>query len=412
MNSFLVCAGWIQGDPVIGECFVDHIRGEEIISFQYDKNWLLEHSISIDPRLVKNTIRQYPPKKNHNFGFLDDISPDRWGKRLIDRSFRRQGLNRSVLFSDYLFGVSDVGRSGGIRLKTPDGHFIGEDASGYIPPITDLRRLETAVRAFEDGDEPSESYLKDLLASGSSLGGARPKAYVKDVDGSMWVAKFPSKNDDYDVGAWEMVAHELAVKCGIQVPNAKAIKISDKGTIFLVRRFDRDANGDRIHYASAMNMLCEYDDSDHLSSYLDILSCLSEISDNFQDDVKQLFERLLFNICIGNTDDHLRNHGFVLTERGWRLSEAFDLNPSTDRAEMSLLVDYESNDKSLNLALSVCEYFGYSQEEAYAAAQRIATIVIDNVAVLAKRYGLNNSDIDLMAGSFTESYRFLGRGIS
>ena len=404
-KNIIVCAGWLDGNPKIGELFIENPRGEEIISFQFAKEWLVKHSVCLDPNLSMTTLRQYPPKQ-FMFGFLDDICPDRWGRRLIDRAIHSKGVKRTVLPSDYLLGVSDAGRVGGIRLQTEDGVFLGSTSLGSIPPITDLRKLEKAINVFEQNKENVDPYLKDILVPGSSLGGARPKANVIDTDGSLWIAKFPSKNDDYDVGAWEMVVHKLAKMCGISVPEAKSIKLSDRGTIFLVKRFDRSQNGLRVHYASAMNMLGEHDNSEVRSSYLDIVSRLSEISNDFASDAKQLFERMLFNVSIGNTDDHLRNHGFLLSNDAWRLSEAFDLNPSVDKQEMSLCLDLDSNEKSIDLALSVCEYFEYSQQEACETAKRFAKVISQNVASLAKAQGLSNTNIDYMLPAFSESFRY------
>ena len=416
MNErFNVCAGWLKDNPVIGTCYIDRIRGEEIISFQYNREWLLNNHIVIDPNLSEITGRQYPPQ-NHTFGFLEDISPDRWGRRLIDRKESRDAVNENrkahtLLASDYLLGVSDICRTGGIRLCNEDGIFINSDDANYIPPITELRRLENAVQCVEKNQGNIDPYLKDLLAPGSSLGGARPKANVIDVDGSIWIAKFPSKNDDYNVGAWEMVAHDMAKMCGISVPTAKVLNLSGVGSTFLVKRFDRN-NGQRLHYASAMTMLGEHDNSDNKTGYLDIVSVLGKIGADFNTDTRYLFERLVFNICVGNTDDHLRNHGFILTDKGWRLSAAFDINPSLYKDNMSLLVDFDSNDKSLDLAMSVSELFGYESQEALEYIHMVQGKFRTALPSVAKTCGLSRSDIEFMNGSFSECYREVSLGHS
>ncbi len=404
-KKYTVCAGWIPGDPVIGNIYIDNPRGEEIISFQYDEAWLLNNNVFLDPSLEQTTARQYSQKK-YLFGFLEDVSPDRWGKKLIERAARRGGITRQLLPSDYLIGVSDFGRTGGIRIKDSDGKFIGTEFPSPIPPITELRKLEDAIRAFEQNRAETDIDIKDLLAAGSSLGGARPKANVIDTDGSLWIAKFPSKYDDYDVGAWEMVAHELAKLCQISVPPAKTKNISGKGTTFLVKRFDRDETGARIHYCSAMTALGEHDNSSEDVGYSDILFRLSSISGDFTADARMLFERMVFNICIGNTDDHLRNHGFLLRDEAWRLSEAFDINPSVDKKEMSLVIADGSRERSLELALKDCELFEYSKKEALAVMERMATAICCNLHRIAKQYGLSNSDIDYMLPAFSECFRF------
>lgn len=409
IDQFYVCAGWLKDEPVIGTCFVDHIRGEEIISFQYNREWLLNNHIIIDPNLSDITGRQYP-SKNHAFGFLEDISPDRWGRKLLERKESRDAINgnrkaRKLFSSDYLLGISDIGRTGGIRLRDIEGNFISSDEVNHIPPITDLRRLENAVSHIEDNQGNIDSYLRDLLAPGSSLGGARPKANVVEVDGSLWIAKFPSKNDDYNVGAWEMVAHDMAELCHISVPAARVLNLSNTGTTFLVKRFDRTNNSKRLHYASAMTMLGEYDNSDNSCGYLDIVSVLGKIGADCNYDVKRLYERMVFNICLGNTDDHLRNHGFVLTDKGWRLSDAFDINPSPYKDHMSLLVDFDSNEKSLELALSVCDFFGYDERDAIDYIKMVQSRFKTALTPIARSYGLSRNDIEYMAGSFSECYK-------
>jgi len=408
-DHFIVCAGWKNGNPVIGECFIERTRGEEIVSFQFDKDWILNNHVIIDPELDLVTGRQYPKTKSV-FGFLEDVSPDRWGRRLLERKELRDAAKnnrrtRTLLPSDYLLGVSDLGRMGGIRIRNTDGDFLCSDNPDSIPPITELRRLEEAVRYVEHNKGNTDTFLQDLLSPGSSLGGARPKANVKDVDGSMWIAKFPSKYDDYDIGAWEMVCHDLACLCGISVPPAKHIRLSDKGTTFLTKRFDRTDNGDRIHYASAMTMLGEHDNSNKKSSYLDILSILGVISSDFKNDERELYKRMVFNICVGNTDDHLRNHGFLLTEKGWKLSDAFDINPSLTANEQSLLIDFVDNSKSLELALSVSEYFDIKSNEALDIIKSMQNKIIQGLDYLPAKYKISKSEVRDMKDSFSECYQ-------
>jgi len=412
MNDyFIVCAGWMKGDPVIGRCFIDRIRGEEVFSFQYDRAWLLNNHYQIDPDLEPITGRQYPKTKKV-FGFLEDISPDRWGRRLLDRKELRDAAisnrkNRTLLPSDYLLGVSDFTRTGGIRIKNDEDIYLSSGYSTDIPPITELRRLENAVHSIENKKEDIDECLQDLLAPGSSLGGARPKANVKDADGSLWIAKFPSQNDDYDVGAWEMVCHDLACQCGISVPPAKVIKLTNRGTTFLTKRFDRGPCGERHHYSSAMTMLGKNDNSAEKSSYLDIVSVLGNIGADFKNDVRQLYQRMVFNICVGNTDDHLRNHGFILTEKGWRLSPGFDINPSLYATEQSLMIDFSDSSKSLELALSVSEFFNYDSGEALDMIKSMQRQIKEGLNRIPAKYKISKSSIADMKSSFSECYRDL-----
>lgn len=413
INEFNIIAGWKEeGQDLIGSCRIVSARGNEIISFEYDKDWLLNNpSLMLDPLLFMTTGKQYPRVESASFGFLSDIAPDRWGRKLIDRreeilAKEESRPKKTMMFSDYIMGASDFTRQGGIRIKV-NNTFQAEPQPMDVPPVEDIRSIENASVELEKGNNPSV-WVKKLLAPGSSLGGARPKANLREVDGSLWIAKFPSVNDEFDIGAWEMVAHDLALKCGIHVPEAKIIKLSKHGSTFLVKRFDRELTQEaimkRTHYASAMTMLGETDgDSDR--SYLDLLEIIEKICGNKVDlDIKELWYRLIFNVCISNTDDHLKNHGFLLNpDNSWALAPAFDINPNPDKDHLALKIDFSSGEKDLSAVYNVHDYFRIPEDEAKSDIRRIADTVARNWGFLAGKYGISRSEQSEMKECFAQS---------
>ena len=310
-------------DDYIGELTIGSVRGRETWMFRYDDAYIDESRPMIDPSISNSRGPQFP-QGGGMFGFLSDASPDRWGRRLIQR---RDGPGLQE--SDYLLGVCDFTRQGALRVKeVPDGEFVAPGTEDAAPPWTTLRRLEESARHIDADDrgKEEEQWLEDLLRPGSSLGGARPKANVTAPDGSLWIAKFPSARDEWDVGEREYRTSRLARAAGLNVPETSRQKFSKAGTTFFSKRFDR-VGARRIHYASAMTMLGASDgDGDH--SYLEIAEFIAANSAAPEQDLHELWGRMVFSELVGNTDDHLRNHGFLLTERGWRLSPMFDVNPN------------------------------------------------------------------------------------
>ena len=411
-----VCAGWLENNPVIGICYIDRARGSEVLSFEYQKEWLSFHpGLSLDPGLLQMTGRQYASGHPSCFGFLADSAPDRWGRKLMDRrealdAEKESRSKRKLLESDYILGVHDEGRTGALRFRSEDGSFLSSREELAAPPMTELRKLENASLELEKHQKTSERWLRTLLAPGSSLGGARPKANVVDADGSIWIAKFPSRTDRINVGAWEMVAHELAKKCGLRVPEAKIMKLSDFGETFLTKRFDRMADkGEvkRIHFASAMTMLNETDGSPTQHSYLELLSFLEEAGANTTCDAKELWKRLIFNLCITNADDHLRNHGFLLQNDMWILSPAYDLNPDYEQEQLSLAVNFDNPDRDLRNALEVSEYFRIGMEEGKTIIQKMQTTIKKQWRYLAKKYGIPKAEQEFMKPAFRECERIV-----
>lgn len=310
---------------------------------------------------------------------------------------------RKLHDSDYLLGVYDVTRMGGIRFKTDkEGVFLADDRENMVPPWTTLRTLEEASRKFErDEGGLSEKWLNQLIAPGSSLGGARPKATVADTRGELWIAKFPSKNDENDTGAWEMVVHDLARMCRLNVPEAKLEKFSKFGSTFLVKRFDR-AGKKRIHFASAMTLLGKRDGASAAdgTGYLDIAAFIKAYGAAPQKDLAELWKRIVFNMAVTNTDDHLRNHAFLLTEKGWMLSPLYDVNPVPYGDELSLNVDETDNSIRFELALETALRFGIKTADAKIYVEETSKTVRENWRLLASKYGLSRGQIEEMRPAF------------
>lgn len=398
------------GQPIIlGRLYVDVIRGGESYSFEYDTEWLKNtaFAVDLDPELGSFNGRQFPSGRNI-FGLFADASPDRWGRMLMNKRERiiaekEKRKPRKLYDSDYLLGVYDETRMGGIRFKlNMEGNFLSDDRETAAPPWATLRTLEEASRNFENDEVGlGEKWFYQLLRPGSSLGGARPKATVSDNKGQLWIAKFPSKNDENDTGAWEKVAHDLAKICQLNVPEAKVEKFSKSGSTFIVKRFDRIGKK-RIHFASAMTLLNKKDGDSAADgvSYLDIAAFIKANGANPKNDLVELWKRIVFNMAISNTDDHLRNHAFILTEKGWLLSPLYDVNPVPYGDELSLNINEDDNRILLELALEVAPRFGIKAYSAEKYINDILSKVHDNWYKLAINYGLSRRQIEEMQPAF------------
>ena len=404
----------MQNPTLMGILYVNSLKGGESYSFEYDREWLKKTSlkITLDPELMPYSGRQYPFGKAI-FGLFSDSSPDRWGRVLMNKRERilaeKEGRKPAKLYdSDYLLGVYDEMRLGGIRFKTEtNGAFLSDDKETAAPPWTSLRTLEEASRNFENDDTAvSEKWLNQLIRPGSSLGGARPKATVIDPKEQLWIAKFPSRNDENDSGAWEMVTHDLAEICGLHVPEAKLEKFSNLGSTYLVKRFDRILNK-RVHFASAMTLLGKTDGTSAAdgTSYLDIAAFIKSYGAQPKRDLIELWKRIVFNMAVSNTDDHLRNHAFIFTENGWELSPLYDVNPIPYGDELSLNVDEEDNSINIDLAIEASVRFGISETDATTYAKDILTIVKENWEKRATALGLSRRLIEEMRPAFSACYR-------
>lgn len=409
-----VYADWDRERPPIlmGFLYAIPSRGKEIFSFEYTQEWLnSEFCMIIDPDLHFFEGTQYPNHEKANFGLFLDSSPDRWGRLLMRRKealFARQESRKEdqLLESDYLLGVYDQQRMGALRFKLSDGGpFLNDSAHLAVPPWTSLRELAHAslqVETREISDDPEYlKWLNMLIWPGSSLGGARPKAGVMDADNHLWIAKFPSRNDDRDIGAWEMVVNQLAQNAGVSVAEGVIERFSNCHHTYLTRRFDRDEKGNRIHFASAMTMLGYRDGDDAQSgvSYLELVEFLMQHGSNVDRNLEQLWRRIVFSIAVSNTDDHLRNHGFILTGNGWTLSPAYDINPTEFGTGLSLNISENDNSLDFDLAKDVAPYFRLSGKRATEIIQQ----VLDSVSEwreYANQYGIPGSEQDAMAKAF------------
>lgn len=416
VDKVYVYENWKRSNPSkIGTIYVDGGKGREVISFEYDENWLTstENSFVFDPDLALYKGRQYTPLDKPMFGVFADSCPDRWGRLLMKRreailAKKEDRKPRRLTDVDFLLGVYDETRMGALRFAVrEEGPFVSNDKDLATPPWTTLRKLESASLAFEKNEDGmEEKWLKQLLAPGSSLGGARPKASVVAPDGSLWIAKFPSKNDDVNVGAWEMVMHDLAVLCGLDVPEAKLENFSKTGSTFLTKRFDRDGQR-RIHFASAMTLLGKNDGAHAVdgSSYLDMASLIRKYGASPKKDLQELWRRIVFNMAVSNTDDHLRNHGFILTNEGWKLSPVYDINPNADGDVLSLNVDENSNLIDFELAINVARLYEVQEKCALEEVKEIKNIVESNWRKLAQQYGLSRREAEGMAPAFDMAFK-------
>jgi serine/threonine-protein kinase HipA len=412
-KEILVYASWLglKEPTQLGTLYSEIVRGKEIFSFEYDKGWLKSKFAQvIDPDLQLFSGTQYLPGSKNNFGIFLDSSPDRWGRVIMQRreaiiARREKRPAKTLMESDYLLGVYDENRIGGLRFKEePDGPFLNKDENLSAPPWTSISELQEASLKFEK-DEGTDSehlrWLNMLVAPGSSLGGARPKASIYDSAGNLWIAKFPSVNDTKDIGGWEMVVYNLAAKCGINITEAKVEKFSNhQHHTFLVKRFDR-IKKERIHFASAMTMLGYTDDKDsHVgASYMEIADFIIKNGAKVNEDLKELWKRIVFSICVSNTDDHLRNHGFILSEKGWMISPAFDINPNETGTGLSLNISGNDNSLSFELALETAEYFRLDIDEAEKIADEIKSNVSSWKAVVEK-YGISKREQSSMEKAF------------
>lgn len=405
-----VFADWssLEKPTLVGVLSAHFAKGKKAFSFKYDKDWLkTDAQRLLDPDIEFYSGPQYPANKE-NFGIFLDSMPDTWGKTLMKRraaqDARAKEEKAPKLYEiDYLLGVFDESRMGALRFKTdPKGPFLDNDAQSPTPPWSSLGELQEAVNHLEN-DEQSDAirkWIAVLIAPGSSLGGARPKANILDAQKNLWIAKFPSKTDVVDKAAWEYLAYKLAIASGIEMAESKTEKISGQYHTFLTKRFDRD-NGNRIHFASAMTMTGNTEDiiRDTTPSYLEIVEFIENYGVDVEANLHQLWRRIVFNIAISNTDDHLRNHGFILTEKGWILSPAYDLNPSIEKNGLSLNIDMDDNALDFDLAKSVGIYFRLSEKEMHTILNEVVSIVKDWKR-MAHQIGIKNQEIELMDGAF------------
>lgn len=402
---------WLKEVELIGELGYESLRGADSYSFTFNNEWLRLHSnLFLSDDLNNYPGQQYTQPGKDIFGCFSDALPDRWGRTLLLRreqlvaAEEKRPIRRLSSF-DFLTGIDDFSRMGGFRFKEDlDGEFINVSESLKIPPLTDIRELIAASAEIEKCEEnnmlPDRKWIAQLVQPGTSLGGARPKANVIDTDKTLYVAKFPSRKDDYDAGLWEHFSHLLATKAGINAATTKVLTTGEKYHTLLSQRFDRTQEGKRIHFASAMTLL-GLSDGDNATTghgYLDIVDFIIQSCTDVERNLRELYRRVAFNICIGNSDDHFRNHGFLLTAKGWTLSPAYDMNPTLSEYQ-SLLVSLTSNKAELSILLDACEDYMLNRK----TAEKIISEVIEVVKgwrELATRLGLSKREMEMFAGVF------------
>lgn len=359
----------------VGTLLREHGRSGEVISFEYDDDYLaLAWSLEIDPELPLHRGRHHPARSRDLFGAFRDTAPDRWGRVLLERrealeAKQQERRRRRLTEWDFLLGVSDQTRLGALRLREvgPAARYV-DNSEHSVPPIARLRELEAIARELSrDGGEDRPEYAKwlaQLIAPGTSLGGARPKASFRDEDGQLWLAKFPAHDDRRDIGAWERLASQLAIAAGVHMPESRLLDFASGYRTYAVRRFDRE-HGSRRLYASAMTLL-RRSDGDGDGSYLDIAEVIQQYGDPecIESDLAQLYRRVVFSILLANRDDHLRNHGFLRTSGGWRLSPAFDVNPNPDKHDHALAIDEADPTPSVSNLHATHGYYRLSDAEA------------------------------------------------
>ncbi|MBI9081436.1 MAG: HipA domain-containing protein [Pseudodesulfovibrio sp.] len=397
----------LQGEThLVGTLWIHANNAGESASFEYASEWRSSPTkFSLEPALEVGEGSFHTDAGKSLFGSIGDSAPDRWGRVLMERresnAAKAEKRNPRLLHdSDYLLMVNDYSRQGALRFaKTIGGPFLATATDASIPPLIDLRRLLSASERIQARQE-LEQDIKDLVDPGASLGGARPKASVVDTNGDLLIAKFPSRNDDWDVELWEYLSFSMAARAGIPTPGTRLEKIDDK-SVLILNRFDRRDKGIRIPFLSAMSML-GYSDGDH-GSYMELSEILAECGAETTLDQKDLWRRMVFNIMISNVDDHLRNHGFLYDgSAGWRLSPLYDLEPTPEHKkvrELHTRIDLYDGTASLDLAYSVADEFGLDANEARKIAKEVAEST-RNWAGEAARLGANKADIETMSSAF------------
>ena len=392
-----------------------HDRGQ--VRFHYDKTWLTQQDIAfaIDPQLTLDAGPFFPKPDAGNFGVFLDSSPDRWGQTLMRRREALQAKDekrvaRTLYSWDFLLGVQDITRQGALRFRFPDSDTFLANEALAAPAVTSLAELaaiaKELTRKHIDNLDQLRRCLAVLVAPGASLGGARPKANFCDKAGALWIAKFPAADDDRDIGAWEGVTWWLARQAGIDMPPAKVERLGQGGHhTFCVQRFDRTTEkyekpGRRRFFASAMTLLGK--DVSEGTSYLELAEFLARRGepDYIQVDLEQLFRRVVFNVAVGNRDDHLRNHGFILGKRGWRLSPAFDVNPSIDKSTHVLNIDDVDNRPSLETVSATAAFYRLTPQRAKEIIDEVVSMVTEWKSV-ARRAKIAAADVELSASAFS-----------
>ncbi len=404
---------WLEKEETIGFLYYDNLGGKHLFSFEYSKKWIKDHPDVILGRDIQPFVgKQYAPE-NEIFGCFSDSLPDYWGRLLIDLKAKRSNHDRVIQKLsdwDYLKGVEDILRVGGFRYKIPaTGDYLNYSENYQVPPLLSLNELAEAAQRVEEGEfmkeDPESRWIERLIKPGTSVGGARPKACVYD-NNCLYIAKFPSTIDKWNEGRWEYFANIMAKQCGINTTETKIIPFRTGHDIFLSKRFDRTNEGKRIHMSSALNLLGltlnTYQKENH--SYSEIADLIVSSGANIEKSLQELYRRVAFTICIGNSDDHLKNHSFLLTKKGWELSPVYDINPSVYTNHCLLINEY-SNESSLDLL--------YKAHALYKLDERTAWGIIKDVTCNMKYWestaiqcGLNRKELGMFSKRIEEGMKW------
>lgn len=407
MRKILIYADfdWLDTPLLVGELGYESLRGSDSYSFAFAPEWLSKHgNLFLSADLNNYPGLQYTQPNRDIFGCFGDALPDRWGRLLLNRREQLQASNeqrpaRRLSSFDYLMGIDDFSRMGGFRFKNASNcEFINSDPRLRIPPLADIKTLVAASMAIERSEVhnqlPEQQWLQQLIHPGTSLGGARPKASVIDTAGRLCIAKFPSLTDSHDVALWEHHSHLLAALSGVDVAATNVLNTGNKHHTLLSQRFDRDAQGRRRHFASALTLLGLTDgcNAQTGNGYLDMVDFIIQNCCNVEYNLRQLYRRVAFNIAIGNSDDHFRNHGFALTSRGWTLSPAYDLNPTLNKHQ-TLLINGTTNQADIGILLNSASDYLIEKEE---ARQIIAEVSqgVQQWKPVATRLGIAKREIE------------------
>ena len=392
----------LAGETVpVGTLWARSRRARQTAAFEYDRSWLARRdAFGIDPAL--------PPARGPFhidrplFSAFTDPAPDRWGQMLLRRNERRRAQAegrqpRTLQAIDILTLVDDETRLGALRFKDAGGGPFLTSTGRKVPPVVDLPRLLAATTRVIDDRETDED-LRLILAPGTSLGGARPKATVRDSDGRLSIAKFPHRDDEWPVTRWEAATTALARSAGVEVAPFQLRRAANR-EVFTARRFDR-RDGRRVPFMSALTAL-EASDND-TRSYLEVAEFLRREGAAVNQDLHQLWRRIVFSMLVSNTDDHLRNHGFLRAPQGWRLSPAYDLNPMPVDVRPrihALAIDEFDGTASLDTAMAITPMFGIAEREARTIVAEVGRAV-SGWREAASRLGIKPDEIDRMASAF------------
>lgn len=413
---------WFGRKPiVVGDLHFVRDGRREYSSFAYRPGWLSHHeSFQVSPDLPLapgRVTRRAPTEDDSPFPFaLADTEPDAWGKRIIDRAHARRRRDDRALEPltrfDYLAAVDDESRIGALRLRDTTGAFLRDARDHRTPQLLDLSQIFASSRRVEEGNESAQD-LQYLQGKGTSIGGLRPKCTVRDVDGHLAIGKFPSIGDNRSVTRGEVLALKLAARVGIDAAEAR-IEVIDGAPIAVIRRFDRTADGGRLPYLSGGSLLQAQRHEDR--AYSEIADALRAIGAEPTLDVQQLWRRILFNLLITNTDDHLWNLGVLHAGQGkWRLAPAFDVNPFPGRVRESKtwLSEDTGPINSLEMLLEYSEYFALARSEAEAAAAAMANKLEQwRTVATSKEVGLTERELDAFEPAFEHEVAAAARSLA